>query len=151
MDKLILQKHTRLKSKAPEGTPNANPRIKIIKHKIQDGKIVDLPAYIQPHEILNIRSKQQLEDQLKIYSHPAPKMAGSGFIKSKKAMSHLIEWVFPALRWFCKVYGVKIPDWLHGHGWAEKMSVTTCNKLFGKEALEGYDWKEDTRYSGSRS
>jgi hypothetical protein len=140
---------TRTRAKdIPAGQPRPHPRVKLTFQK-KTGR--ELPTFVYPHEVVNVRSKKDLEAALEHFSHPFPGLGGSSHPKNPHAMRYMVEWVFPALRWFCKVYSVAVPKWLEGKGWAEGMDVADHKRIFGNDKpLRVKDWKEDAAQAGVR-
>lgn len=132
----------------PEGQPRPHPRV-MHTHQKKTGR--KLTRFVYPHEVCNVRSKSDLKKNLEHYSHPAPMLDGSPLAKNQFAMRYLIEWVFPALRWFCKVYGVEQPGWLEGKGWAEDLDEEEYKRIFGDKPLRLTEWKEDASLAGNRA
>jgi hypothetical protein len=132
----------------PPGQPRPRPRVKFT---LSSGNKSKLPIFVYPHEIVNVRSKSDLDKLLDMYSHPFPMMDGSEGLKTTHSNHHLVEWVYPALRWFCRIYGKDIPQWLHGNGWADDIPKKEYKKYFGKAPLHVIEWKEDKRSAGMRA
>jgi len=126
----------------PEGQPRAYPRTKL------SGKY---PTFVYPHQIVRVRSKEELESALEHYSHPFPMMDGAPFPKNPAAYRRVIEWVYPALRWFCRVYGHPVPKWLEKHGHINGMSDKDFERNFGKGKLKIVEFKEDKSKAGERT
>lgn len=133
------------KGKAPAGQPLPNPRVKYLK----SGK--EHPVFVFPHEILRVMSKKDLEGKLRHYAHPFPMLDGSPHPKHPAAMKHMVEWVFPALRWFCHVYDEEIPPWLQGNGFADDMGSAEKKRLMGTDKLEVREWRERKGQEGDRA
>jgi len=145
---MVEERKRSRKKDIPDGQPRPHPRIILDKQKKTGRK---LPIYVYPHEVINVRSKKSLDENLEHYSHPAPMFGGSPHPKNKYAMRYMVEWVFPALRWFCKVYNTPIPTWLKGNGWADGMSAEDYRKVFGGDhPLRVTEWKEDASRAGMR-
>lgn len=145
------QRRYRPKLDRPEGQPRPLPRFKVHDHKRSSGDVVKHPHAVYPHEILNIRRKVDLEHALELFSHPFPMMDGSPAIHHKSGMRFLAEWIYPALRWYCRVYGVTPPPWLEeGKTWADHLGAGDRIKAFGKKPLDAREWIEDKRQNGVR-
>ena len=132
----------------PEGQPYANPRITTV---ISEGQ--KHPVFVHPHHVVTVRSKGELLAVLKHYAHPFPMMENTGHHHktSVRALRYLIEWTYPALRWYCKVYGVAVPDWLEGNGWADGMDTEDLQKFVGEEPLNVFEFTERQAHAGKRS
>lgn len=135
-----------LKLRFPEGQPRPRPRV--VVHKADSG--LRYPVFKYPQEIIQINSEAELHRAMSEYGHPMPMIEGAQFLKTVHAMRHLIEWIYPALRWYCKVYGVEIPEWLKGKGWAEGMSKEDVVRFFGPHPLKVGEWHEDPSHAGKR-
>ena len=95
--------------------------------------------YRHPDNIVKCRDKAELERLLAWYSYP--------FIKhtvpdSPIARRRYVEQVRPALRWFCKKYSVKIPEWLEGNGHYDEMSGDEAKDFFGDGDLRVHEFDE---------
>jgi hypothetical protein len=135
------------KTRIPDGQPRPYPRIKRMPNDTTGSEHV---SFVYPHQVVNVRSKQALIEALEHYSHPAPLMDSSEHMKSKDGMRYMVEWAFPALRWFCKVYGNPVPSWLKGNGFADGMNDKDYKKHFGTEPLSVKEWTEDKAVAGQR-
>lgn len=131
----------------PSGQPRPYPRVH--RWQAKDGR--KLARFMYPHEVVNIRKKDDLTEALEHYSHPAPMMNGSPTPKNEHARRYLIEWIFPALRWYCNVYSVPVPRWLKGNGWADGMSDADSKRFFGPGPLDVKEWREDREEAGVRA
>jgi hypothetical protein len=110
-----------------------------------------MPSYIYPHQVVNVRSKAELDQALEHFSHPMPMLDGSVHPKSPFAMRYMVEWVFPTLRWYCKAFNTPIPHWLEGLGWAEGLSHEDFKRIFGdNKPLRPKEWVEDAAHAGER-
>lgn len=143
--------HYNPKTDRVAGQPRPFPRYKQHNRKTGDEVLEQVDA-VYPHEVLNIRRKADLETALEMYSHPFPMMDGSPVIHTRSGVRYLVEWLYPALRWYCRVYGVKIPSWLEeGKGWYDRLSPGDQIKAFGKIPVAPTEWVEDPRSSGARA
>jgi hypothetical protein len=124
----------------PEGQPRPYPRVEIVPDKTTKRELVH---FIYPHEVTNIRSKEDLELALKHYSNPFPMLDGSEHLQTTDSYRYIIQWVFPALRWFCKVYNKEVPGWLMGNGWADSLDDKEVKEYFGKDPVIVREWRED--------
>lgn len=132
----------------PAGQPKALPRVRVSKS--EDGKKKAHLTY--PHEIVRIRNKDHLLAELEHYSHPMPWMDGSGFAAKKKAsLKYIVEWTLPALRWYCRVFNVDIPDWLKGNHWLDMLTGAEKRRRLGDIEVTVSEWKEDPRFTGVRA
>lgn len=133
----------------PPGQPYAAPRMRV--HVEADTKR-KLPAFVYPYDIVKVRRKEDLETALDHYGHPFPMMAAANTEKNPYAMRYTLEWVFPALRWFCKAYGHDVPSWLQGNGWAEGLSSKAFKRMFGdSKPLQVQEWRPDPKKQGKRA
>lgn len=131
-------------SATPSGQPKAYPRTKLdVSDSAEEKRL--LPKFIYPHDVINIRSEKQLQKELQEQKHPFPMLPGSPMPKNKHAMRYHMEWVRPTLRWYCKVYGVDVPEWLKGNGSMDGVSSRTQTKLVGPEPLKVVEWHENKR------
>jgi hypothetical protein len=124
----------------PADQPRPYPRVEV---SVDNKKERDLVNFIYPHEVINVRSKRDLDEALSFYSNPFPMLEGSEHMQTKEGLKYMIEWTFPALRWFCKVYGKEVPGWLHGNGWADNLDEKEVIKYFGKDPINVREWRED--------
>lgn len=131
----------------PAGQPHAYPLTDKVPHR--SGK--ELPRFQFPHQIIDVRSKRDLDRALEHYRHPFPMMEGSEHPKNVHAMRYMIERVFPALRWFCRVYNEDVPSWLEGNGWADGISTEDHKRFFGEKPLDVREFKENKSLAGERA
>lgn len=107
------------------------------------GKNVDgepiLADHYHPHEILHVTSKEDIEGLLDWYSNPALKMI---LPDQPEARRFYMEKIRPALRWYCGVYGVEVPEWLKGNGEHGNLSHQEHADAFGSDPLEVYEFKD---------
>lgn len=96
--------------------------------------------YRTPELVLpNIKSKMDLMHALEYHSNPHIKMHTPD---DPKARRHHVENVRPALRWFCKKFGVNIPSWLEGNMHYDEISPEHSEHLFGTGPLKVRDYEE---------
>ena len=132
----------------PAGQPYASPLVKVVERP--SGRSAPLLRY--PHQIVKIRTKGDLVQALRHYSHPFPQMEGSSpHVKGKDGARYMVEWVFPSLRWYCKVYGTEIPVWLEGNGWASNLDEQEHYRFFGKSPLRVREFRESKVHTGTRA
>lgn len=102
--------------------------------------------YTTPEKILpHVKTKEDLEKTLEWYSHPFLKLRVPGGPANRK---RYMEKVRPALRWFCKKFGVNIPSWLDGNGVHGELPPEEQKELFGEEPLdvrEFEEWQQEPR------
>ena len=97
-----------------------------------------------PSSVLPIHTKEELEAQLKHYSHP--------FIKhlvpdSKFARKNYVERVRPALRYYCAKFQVPVPKWLKDESEFFNMPHEEKMDFFGTADLKSKEFK---KISGKR-
>jgi len=81
-----------------------------------------------PDKVVRCRNKDELEETLAFYSRP---MIDDMVKPSKSNRLYYIQRIRPALRYFCKKYGVTIPKALEGNGRWEDYEPQTKLKIFG--------------------
>lgn len=134
----------------PTGQPYAAPRVRL--HVDQQAGERKLPEFVYPYDVVKVKTAKDLDLAMDHYGHPFPTMADSNAVSTKHGYRHIIEWVFPALRWFCRAYKRPVPAWLQGNGWAEGLSDKDFKKYFGdSKPLEVREWREDPHHKGKRT
>lgn len=134
--------------KPPSGQPKPWPHTE--RRQGMDGNAYR--ALLYPHQIVKVRSKIQLKQALKDYGHPFPTAKEGPMFNNPTALVYLIEEVYPALRWFCKVYDVEVPNWLTpGETWADGLPESKMKEYFGKQDLRVVEFREQRRKAGKRS
>lgn len=83
---------------------------------------------VYPHDILDIHDDKKLKGLLDYYSNP---MFSSVVGDSPRSRLFYVEKIRPALRYFCKRYGVDIPDWLEKDDEFTGLPQKEKVKLFG--------------------
>jgi hypothetical protein len=138
------------KQHMPTGQPRSLPRVRM---RCRPGKAgATMAEWVYPHEVLRITKKAELIELLNEYSHACPTMTGSAnHFKNHASTRYLIEWTYPTLRWYCRVYKIDTPPWLKGKAWAEGMSDKDHKKFLGKRPLCIREWREDPKFAGQRS
>jgi hypothetical protein len=95
-------------------------------HHFKENKVIEMhtPERVLPH----IKSKEKLQSALEWFSHPFVKnrVPDSTFARRRYA-----ELTRPALRWFCKKYGVEVPKWLVGNAHFDEMKPDEFKDYFG--------------------
>lgn len=110
-----------------------------IRAKKRDGSDRSFVEYVKPETVLKCTTKKQLQKYLDWYSYP--------FIKNrvpdeKSARRQYVEKVRPALRWYCKKFGVDVPEWLKSNGGYDKLSPEDHEQHFGKDPLDVREFQE---------
>lgn len=85
-----------------------------------------------PSGCLRIKSKEELKAQLDHYANPLLKMT---LPDSKFARLHYVEKIRPALRFYCKKFGVTVPHWLQADSFYTDKPVEEKMDLFGTDKL----------------
>jgi hypothetical protein len=130
------------------GQAYAAPRVRV-HHDKTSGK--PLPAFVYPYQVVKVQSRQDLELALEHYG-ALPTMENANTPKTPEALRFLIEWTYPALRWFCRSYQVAVPAWLQGNGFAGDLAPADFVALFGNsKPLRVQEWHEDKRRVGQRA
>lgn len=93
------------------------------------------PESILPH----VTSKKALEGSLEYHSNPHIKMHT---LDDPKARRQHVEQVRPALRWFCKKYGMNIPTWLEGNMHYDELPPEQFAEMFGEGPLNTREFEE---------
>jgi hypothetical protein len=86
-----------------------------------------------PSSILRIFSKDELKAQLEHYSHPMIKH--TVLPRTPFARKHYVEKIRPALRFYCKKYGLAVPSWLSNDDYYKNLSDSEKHDLFGTTKL----------------
>lgn len=98
--------------------------------KSKTGKALKVSS---PSDAVRIHSKEELRAQLEHYSKP--------FIKhvvqpnTAFARKHYVEKIRPALRFYCKKFGVKVPEWLVNDDYFKNLDDSEKQELFGTTEL----------------
>lgn len=88
---------------------------------------------LTPMQVLPVHDADELKAQLR---HYAQLLLSRTTVDSIDARRHYMEQIRPALRYFCKKYGVEAPDWLKTDDYyLNTMSVQERHKLFGLKPL----------------
>lgn len=96
--------------------------------------------YRTPESIYpSVRSKNALMHELEFHSNPHIKMHTPD---DPKARRFHVEKQRPALRWFCKKYGVSIPSWLEGNMHYDELPPEKSAELFGEGPLKVQEFEE---------
>lgn len=93
------------------------------------------PESILPH----VKNKDALLKTLAYHSNPFIK---HHTLDSPLSRRHHVEKVRPAMRWFCKKYGVNVPSWLEGNMHYDELPPDEHEELFGKEPLKVREFEE---------
>jgi len=93
---------------------------------------------VYPERVLNVQSKNQLEGLLDHYNTP---IWQSRVARTPGARRNYVEKIRPALRYFCKLYNVKIPDWLADDKQFAEMGAGAVKELFGVDKLRIFEFR----------
>lgn len=98
-----------------------------------------------PSQVLAVHSKEELEELLKFYSRP--------FIRHLTPDSHFarrwhVEKVRPALRYYCKKFGVKVPAWLENDDYYKNLPDEEKMDLFGTTTLSHREFRPLRSFPG---
>lgn len=86
-----------------------------------------------PEKVLPILSRAELEAQLKHYAKFLLSLTTGSSVAARRKYVELIR---PALRYYCKKFNVKAPDWLSSDDYYTKtMDTATRQKAFGMRPL----------------
>lgn len=85
-----------------------------------------------PSDVLKIQDKRELYAQLDHYSQPFIRLS---LPNDPFARKHYVEKVRPALRYYCKKFGVKVPDWLANDDYFKNMPDDEKRDMFGTHQL----------------
>lgn len=97
------------------------------------------PKITMPKDVVEIRSKEELQAQLKHYNKPfVSHVVGD----SKAARLNYIERLRPALRYYCAKFGVAVPKWLANDDFYLKMTDSQKLHLFGTTELKVKEFKK---------
>lgn len=107
---------------------------------VEDGK--ELKSMVYPSDIIDCGSKEDLLSMLRGFSSIANLMEGGTEYHRPSITTNrrLLEWVYPSLRWFCRIYGVKVPEWLGTNEPFASMSKEEKQKYLGKKPVEVEEW-----------
>ena len=121
----------------------AKPQLRL--RRAGENKLLEMHT---PERVLpKITSKEKLLGVLDWYSYP--------FIRhrvpdSPDARRRYVELVRPALRWFCKKYGVEVPKWLEGNAHYDQLDPEEHEEMFGNGGpLNAREFEEITQAKGS--
>jgi hypothetical protein len=96
--------------------------------------------YRTPESILpKVRNKEDLLATMQGHANPFIKMHT---VDSPEARRHHVEKVRPAMRWFCKKFGVNIPSWLEGNAHYDELPKEESESLFGEGPLKTREFEE---------
>lgn len=87
---------------------------------------------ITPASVLSVHDAEALSELLTKYEDPVRNKVIKNTSKDRR---WFVEKVLPALRFFCKRYGVDVPSWLATNGHWERMTDEERAQLFGPEPL----------------
>lgn len=100
-----------------------------------------LPRYrlLSPDDALSgrVTSREELLQELAGRQHNALTMhAGTVGLRRWH-----MERERPALRWFCRHFGVPVPGWLQGNGGYDELSPASYKELFGNAPLRPVEFR----------
>lgn len=119
----------------PEALKLAIPQAHVGSH---EGKSVVLMMH--PNKILNgyVHDAQTLKTMLRKYQSNVLSMFTDGSIADRR---HYVEWIRPALRFYCRQYDVQVPEWLERTGPWENLSAEEHTELFGPGPLRHREFR----------
>jgi len=100
-----------------------------------------------PSDAVRIHSKGELLAQLEHYSRP--------FIKhtvqpnTPFARKHYVEKIRPALRFYCKKFGVKVPQWLENDDYFKNLDDDQKRDLFGTTELSFREFMPASKFGSA--
>lgn len=96
--------------------------------------------YRTPESVLpGVASKEDLVHSLNYHSNPHIKMHTPD---SPEARRYHVEKTRPALRWFCKKFGVNAPAWLEGNMHYDEIEPELFKELFGEGPFNVREFEE---------
>jgi len=94
----------------------------------------------RPSDVTDIGDKEELEAALAHYSKP---LLQHLVPDSQHARKHYIERIRPALRYYCKKFGKKVPKWLETDDYyLKRMSDEEKNQQFGTTELHVHEFSK---------
>lgn len=106
---------------------------------VKEGKITHFSLHSPEKALPGVHDKKTLETALHYYGG---QMGHTHVPDSKNAQRYHIQKVRPALRWFCKRYGVPVPEWLKGNGVYDNMTDAERKKHYGREEMNTTDFED---------
>lgn len=97
--------------------------------RAKSGKTIKVTT---PSKVVRIDTKEELIAQLKHYSVPVLQQVVPN---SKFARRNYVEYLRPALRYYCKRFGVEVPGWLKDESYYKGMPDSEKLELFGTTKL----------------
>lgn len=91
-----------------------------------------------PSDAVRIHDKKELTAQLEHYSHPLLRHTVQP--NTPFARKHYVEKIRPALRFYCKKFGVQVPEWLANDDIYRNMDEDKKKDLFGTSELNFRDF-----------
>jgi len=106
------------------------------------------PKVTAPSDVLKIPDRNELKMQLAHYAGP--------FIKhqlpdSKFARKHYVEYVRPALRYYCQKFQMKVPDWLKDEHYFENLPDKEKMDLFGTLEIKVKEFRPLPKFAGGQT
>lgn len=96
--------------------------------------------YRTPESVFpSITSKEALQKALEFHANPHIRLHTPD---SPMARRYHVEVQRPALRWFCKKFGVNIPSWLEGNMHYDELDPEQSKELFGEGPLKVREYEE---------
>lgn len=119
----------------PEALKLAIPHAHVGSH---EGKPVVLMMH--PNKILRgyVHDPETLKTLLRKYQSNVLSVFTDGSIADRR---HYMEWVRPALRFYCKQFNVQIPEWLERLGPWEHLPAEEHTALFGPGPLRHREFR----------
>jgi hypothetical protein len=119
-----------------------------MKHEREDHVIAELvpdpksrhglsPKLTLPTDVLHIESREELEAHLRHFSRPFLKHLHA----TPFARRNHVEKIRPALRYYCKKFGVELPDWLKDDSYYTDLPDHEKRDLFGTHQLNIREFK----------
>ena len=110
--------------------------IEVVPSTTRDGG-KDIRA-TKPRDVVDIRSKDELEEQLQHYKKPFVAHVVKATVFAQR---HYVEWIRPALRFYCKLYKTDVPAWLKDDSFYLSMKDDQRRRLFGQKPLRIHEFK----------
>lgn len=101
-----------------------------------------------PADMVDIDSKEELAAQLEHYHQP---LIRNVVPDAPAARKRYVEWLRPALRYYCAKFGMKVPDWLANDSYYLELPPEEKIDLFGTTDLKIRKFEPIVHGSGSAS
>lgn len=96
-----------------------------------------IKAHTPQHILPSCGDAEELRSLLEHYAHPTltEVIPGGMDVQGQANRRYYLEWIRPALRYYCNKYGVDIPKWLKNDQFYHLMSRTEKIRMFGTDQL----------------